>query len=335
MFPSAGLDGWRPVNETDDSAPLALPLPVPYEGYYYDPNVAPGVVAIPQGNAPVAVGLSVGDFEIIAIAGRNSGLDPLLHTTLRQNVTFGFVLLDSLLPPPLDAAVPDEGAACTMAFVLRRAQEDSGIAYQRVTSGSAFSAHIIRYRQRLLARLITSWQDSEDEGGLELNLPSGAGWGFNWGFGWGSGGGDTIALPALEAIWLLEARRVSDGAWVTVNVVSHWDNEAMGDPALMIRQDELVLLRPSLWFGVYDRLKVFGVAVPDSTVDFWAEELPPNVLLGSVFCYCLCLEGARFLAMKGDQLERVASLTADLSAAQRDLMRQAASHRRLLTTREG
>src|SRR5690606_32402953 len=179
--------------------------------------------------------------------------------------------------------------------------------------------HILKFRQTLLSWCAGAWQDVEDND-LEIPIPLTGGWGGPWGYDWGgTGANPVLTFDQMEAIWEIEARRISDGTWVKAHAVPP-DDQTIGDRPLLLRAGEIILLDfAAKWAGQYDMLRLVGIAVPGTTgIEFDETLLEPNALVGPLFCRCLVLEAARWLALKGELVTEAGSLAAELRAARRD-----------------
>jgi hypothetical protein len=366
--------GWLPTPQLNpiDSGPL----PLPHTAYYFDPNNPPLEVVEDAPGVVTFVEVGQGDFDATGRAGRNAEREPVMVAKLQFNDVYGILLVDQfdvpespgllrgqtedeldfgldvdpsrlddyfreIAPEELDLGLEIQGirlerAGCTMAFVLEQGQMESGIDARGVTTLQALSQHVLRFRQRLLSRCASEWLDVEN-GDLEIDVPDVIGWGGPWGGPWGGDANldPAVTIAEMEAIWEAKARRVSDGEWVKAKVLSPTDDD-LGDPAILLRDTEVVLLRfTEEWQGIYDRVRLVGIRVPAMTGIVWDETiLPPNELIGPVFCRCLVLEAARFLALKGDLAVEAGSLGRELRSAQSDLLAQVRSHNDTRTTRE-
>lgn len=205
------------------------------------------------------------------------------------------------------AAVGPGLAVCTLTSILDRAQQESGYSILPYTTRTTLTDHILRYRQHLTSKLAGAWKGSDR---YDQTIAVTA---------------DSLVLQPMEAIWEVLARAVSSGQWVPVNVVSQWDAGALDDPALTLRAGEAKLIRYATgWVGQYDTLRLLGMPVPSPTASP-ATDLAPNQILGPLFCTCLALEGARFLATAAKDRMAAAGLVIDLRRAELGILSQAAT----------
>lgn len=218
---------------------------------------------------------------------------------------------------------------CTFDRVREVAEEETGYVTATLTTHEALARHVFRRRQAMICRAVTAWKDAiEDD--FVLDVPPSSGWGNGWGQAWG---GPVLALKRaidpMEAVWLVQARNIVTGAWDDVNEVTEDDAPALGDPALLLRPSEVVLLNfPVGWAGIYDQVRLVGVAIGELSFNYQLDSLDVNDLIGPVLCRCLQLEAARFLALKADDQVQAGSLAAEFRLAQADFIGQLRAHTR-------
>lgn len=346
-------EGWLPtplLNPIESG-----PLPLPHVGLYFEPDAQPPEVVSDVPDPVTFVTLGQGAIVATGRAGRNVKRLPLMVARLEFHDVYGILLVDrfdvpespgllsgedgddmelgvvlelgrlddyvqQLVPDELDLGFALEGfglerAGCTMRFVLESAQEESGVAIAAVSTWQAMSRHVVEYRGTLASICSNAWQDVE-QGDIEFLVSD----------------GPVIAIPPMEAVWEIFARDGVTGEWVKAQVVSPEDPQ-LGALPLYLRDTEIELLEPARWVG-YDRVRLAGIQPPDKMIDPAETILPPNELIGPVFCRCLVLEAARYLALQADEPTVAGSLAAELRSARHDLLRQAASHMRTRTTRQ-
>lgn len=224
---------------------------------------------------------------------------------------------------------------CSLNDIVERAQMETMLDVGALSAESVLTTHLLRYRQRLVAKLSQVWKDATGDV-VEFSVSLVGGWGFDFGFNWG---GTVVsidrAFDAMEAVWEARAHRISDDTWPLAHVASISDYTNLGRPALMLRDREAALLNYAEdWKGIYDTVRLYGVAVPpvdgiDPTAD-----LAPNALLAPAFCRCLTLEGARFLHILDDNMLAAGSVAAELVTALSTLLDQAAAHNLTVASRQ-
>jgi hypothetical protein len=312
-----------------------------------------------------AVTVSKGATNLGATAGRNVNRFPVMLITLVLEDAFGFLIVDSLDVPDspgllygeeaeeaglageiaaihLDnlhqqhfdeaqvvariASLTLERIGCTVNGILGAAEEESGVKITAITTRSVVAAHVVRYRNRLINRLLSAYEGA-DRGDIELVVPDPI-----------ATREHTIAIDATQlAVFEVEARKISDATWESVNVVGRFDAEGVEDPRILLRDKNVVLLSAStVWSGVYDRVRLLGAGPLEAAQISWTQDLlSPNELLAPIFCRCLELEGALFLASKSKNYGVAAFLKADREANEAALWAQATSNVRAETWRRG
>lgn len=220
---------------------------------------------------------------------------------------------------------------CDLNGIIADAQAETGIDLVSVTTESVLSEHLLRYRQKLLSMTGTAWKDVE-VGDVDITISGVQGWGRHWGYHWGGRHRElAISLPLLEGIWQVRARRIAEGDWPVVFVVTMDDAEAVQRPRLLLQQQRAVLLDfDTDWDGIYDQLRFEALPVPAVGLAMNVE-LAPNELMAPGFCRCLVLEGARFLALKSGDLVLAGGMAADLGRARSVLQQQARAQAGIVT----
>lgn len=224
---------------------------------------------------------------------------------------------------------------CSLNDIVEHAQMETAIDVGALASEMVLTSHLLRYRQRLVAKLSHVWKDATGDV-IEVSVSLVGGWSFAWGDNWG---GTVISIDrdvaAMEAIWEARAHRLSDDSWPIVHVASISDDANNGRPALMLRNRSLALLGYDVdWKGKYDTIRLYGVAVPPVTGIDPTAELAPNELLAPAFCRCLTLEGARYLHILDDNMLAAGSVAAELAVALSDLLAQAQGHNLTVASRQ-
>lgn len=206
-----------------------------------------------------------------------------------------------------------------MKDVLDDAQGECGIDLATVTTRGTLALHLLQYRQRLLGKCGTAWKDVASETVASTVAITGA----------------LLVVPAMESVWEVRARKISDGSTPIVHVVPSNDQGFSLRPRLLLRAGSADLLNYATdWQGKFDELLLQGVPVLTLTSIAENIELAPNALLGDFFCRCLVLEAARFLAVTSDGLALGGSYAAERTVAEQRLVAQVRSHLRLQATRQ-
>ena len=233
-------------------------------------------------------------------------------------------------PEPEPPLIPD---VCSTYDILYRAQEETGFEFASMTTGAE---SLWRYAKQLLSRCMASWYGNEvgDLGDLAIDLsnqPGFGGFGVNFGFNFGLGASNSsyealpLGLSRHEAIWLVEARRISDGAYVTVSIVQgHEQGDAL-DPRAMLRDNTLYLVAwNTVWLGVYNQVRLRATAI-HPTPQVWTVSLAPNTHIGPLFCRALELYMSRTLAHDAGDYVQARALSNELRSVTTTLMNQGRS----------
>lgn len=225
-------------------------------------------------------------------------------------------------------------AVCTLFTVIETAQQETGLELASVSTFDELSRRVLRYRQRLLARCANRWKDIQN-GTFAVDIVLPLGWGDSFDDTWG-GASETLDIPAMETVWEVRAHRIIEDDWPIVHVVSIVEAARSLRPALLLRQNEAVLLNfADDWVGIYDQIRFDGVAVPSvDGVDAMTDALEPNQLVGPAFCRCLELDAARMMLLQNDDVTAAGLITVELKEAEADLLRQVGSHNLTVASRQ-
>lgn len=241
------------------------------------------------------------------------------------------------MPPPL---IPD---ICSTYDILYRAQEETGYEFD---STSEAAEKLWQYAKSLLSRCMASWYGNEvgTAGDPIIDIsttPAVGGFGFNFGFDFGVGGSPTpgaslaFAIPNLEAIWRVEARRTATQQWEPVAIVQRDDKAAGRAPRAYIGDAAITLIDwNTVWLGIYDRVRLLATAVHPTPGTF-QESLAPNDHIGPLFCRACELEMSHYLAFLNRDFAQVRALGAELRSVTTTLMNQGRSQGWIESSRWG
>lgn len=242
-------------------------------------------------------------------------------------------------PPPEPEPVPPAPLTpCSIRDILAVATHETGYRWRSKTEAAG---HLTRYAKQLLSRCMASWYGNEvgDELQVTFGVPTSGGWGSFWGHNWGGGVLNSAAmildlpLPKLEAIWHVEARRAGQTDFEPVNVVKPDDQNGALDPACMIRDRRLQLLRfATAWHLVYDIVRLKSTAIHETPVT-WDITLEPNQHIGPLFCRACELEMSRFLAQQHEDPTQSLAFKRLLDDVTSSLMSQSRSQGWIETSR--
>lgn len=293
-------EGWAPAPGTDRLVDVALPEP--YVAAFTEGGPAP--LARTERYPTAVVAVVEGEGEATVTAGVSEDGEPGMVAQLVRRSVYGVVLLDAFTLPAQWPAVPD---GCTAAALQREAEGESGVGVREVATEAAFQAQLQREAQTLaqrLARAIEGWQ------------------GGTWTLALADAVDGALALPpGLGRVLRVEALTPTGDAR-PVTVVPEREQAAALDPAVVVREGVVVLVRPGApaWARV-DRLRLVGDPVARLRED-GDDELAPDTFHGPLYCRALALSGAAWLAAKAGQGAHALALRAERQAVLDTLIRQ-------------
>ena len=204
---------------------------------------------------------------------------------------------------------------CNFATVLARAQEESGLPIAQVTTEAAFADHIARQRSELLTACVAGGRDVEADDQTYVVAAT-----------------INLARP-MPQVQYVEARRIADGAWVRASVVDSTDADAALPPRLHLHGTLVELLNfVTEWQGIYDQILLYGAVLPVAGAVL-TDDLAPNYFIAPLFCRCLWLAGATFLAEKAENIAQASATRRELAECRRLLLAQVRAQQRQVQSR--